>query len=195
MLRDGRLERAHHIRSVGETAFGELADAEVVAIDVPIGLGPDRVADRLARDALRGAASTVFSTPSREVLEQKFRPGLGVSAQAHALGRRILHVTELAPTDPRLHEAHPELSFRTMNGGEPLRYRKKQAGGVFERLALLQREGIDLSDLGDAARVPIDDVLDAAACAWTAHRIGTGEASSLPDPPDERDDLRVAIWF
>jgi hypothetical protein len=49
----------------------------------------------------------IFTTPSREVLERQCGPGLGISAQAHALGRRILHVTLLAQRDPRLHEVHP----------------------------------------------------------------------------------------
>ena len=62
-------------------------------VDIPIGFGP-RKADGVARAFLSGAASTVFSTPAREVLEGPFGPGLGVSAQAHALGPRIVHVTD-----------------------------------------------------------------------------------------------------
>ena len=70
----------------------------------------------------------------------------------------------------------------------------KQAGGVFERLELLHRHGLDVTDPGDAAAVPIDDLLDAAACAWTAQRIEAGIADSLPDPPQVIDGRRVAIW-
>jgi predicted RNase H-like nuclease len=136
----------------------------------------------------------VFTTPTREQLEADFGPGLGLSAQAHALGPRILHVTALASSDPRLYEVHPEVSFRAMNGASPLRYRKKSAGGVFERLELLRRHGIELGDLGEAATCPIDDVLDAAAAAWSAHRIALGTAGSFPDEPEVVDGLRVAIW-
>ena len=95
----------HLIRPV-ETRFYELADAEVLAIDVPIGFGPRR-ADGAARRFLAGAASTVFTTPTRELLETPFRPGLGVTKQAHALGPRILHVTLLAESDSRLWKSIP----------------------------------------------------------------------------------------
>src|SRR5436853_522116 len=79
----------------------------IVAMDVPIGFGP-READAAARTFMKGAASVVFSTPSQEILETPFGPGLGVSAQAHALGKRIVHVTQLANSDSRLREVHPE---------------------------------------------------------------------------------------
>ena len=82
-----------------------------------------------------------------------------------------------------------------MNGGQPLRHRKKSAGGAFERIALLRRHGIELDRLGPAAFVPLDDVLDAAAAAWSAHRVATGVAQSLPEPPETVDGRPIAIWF
>jgi predicted RNase H-like nuclease len=192
VLEGRRFQRAALIRPV-TTDFAELADAAVIAIDVPIGFGPRR-ADAAARAFLKGAASTVFTTPSREVLETPFSAGLGVSAQAHNLGDRVLHVTALAASDRRLREVHPEVCFRAMNGGSALRYRKKSAGGVFERLNLFRDQGIDLADLGEAASVPIDDLLDAAAAAWTANRLAKGIACSLPDPPELKNGMDVAIW-
>jgi predicted RNase H-like nuclease len=191
-LENGRFASDHVLQV--ETSFEELGDVDVVAIDVPIGFGP-RDADVAAREFLKGAASTVFSTPSRELLERPFGPGLGISAQAHALGPRILHVTRLAETDPRIHEVHPEVSFRAMNGGRPLRYRKKSGGGALERIALLNREGINLTPLTAAWAAPLDDVVDAAAAAWSAQRIARGEARSLPDMPDSMDGRPVAIWY
>jgi predicted RNase H-like nuclease len=192
VLDDGRFVADHVMRPI-ETDFSEVADATVLAIDVPIGFGP-RKADAAAREFLTGAASTVFTTPSEEILKAPFGPGLGVSAQAHALGQRILHVTEFARSDPRIREVHPEVSFRAMNG-EALRNRKKSAGGALERITILRRIGIHLDDLGGAASVPLDDVLDAAAVAWSAHRIATGIARSLPDPPEIVDGHRIAIWY
>ena len=193
VLADGRYADARLITPI-ESHFNELAGAEVVAVDVPIGFGPRR-ADAAARAFLRGAASTVFNTPTREQLGTRFGPGLGLSAQSHALGPRIVHVTALAAVDARIREVHPEVSFRAMNDGRPLRFRKKAAGGALERLDLLRRHGIELGDLRDAAVVPIDDVLDAAAAAWSAHRIATGAAASLPDPPELVEGSAVAIWY
>ena len=61
-------------------------------------------------------------------------------------------------------------------------------------MALLQKRGIniDRGTLGKAAMVPLDDLLDAAACAWTAAR---KDAVSLPSPPEALGGLRVAIWY
>ena len=193
VLEDGRFAGDILLRPI-ETDFGELGDVAVLGIDVPIGFGP-RQADAAARAYLTGAAATVFPTPSRKLLKEPFGPGLGVSAQSHALGPRILHVTELARRDPRLHEVHPEVSFRAMNGGLPLRHRKKTTGGAWERIALLGQHGIELNDLQQSASVPLHDVLDAAAAAWSAQRIAVGGARSLPDPPEALAGSRVAIWY
>jgi predicted RNase H-like nuclease len=193
VLEDGRFARDVLCRPV-ETDFRILADVVVIGIDVPIGFGPRR-ADAAARVFLSGAASTVFPTPPRELLEHRFQPGLRVSAQSHALGPRILHVTELARTDARLYEVHPEVSFRAMNGGLPLRHRKKSAAGAIERLALLRGHGIELDQLEESAPAPLDDVLDAAAAAWSAQRIAAGTACSLPDPPEVVAGAAVAIWY
>jgi predicted RNase H-like nuclease len=189
----GHFAAAFVLRPI-EADFGELAHARVIAVDVPIGFGP-READVAARAFLAGAASTVFTTPRRELLEAPFGPGFGVSAQSHALGPRILHVTKLAASDPRIHEDHPEVSFRAMNDGQPLHNRKKSAAGALERLEILRRHGIHLDELGDAGAVVLDDVLDAAAAAWSAHRIATGAGRTLPDPPQVVDGYAVAIWY
>src|SRR5262245_10142327 len=192
VLEDGRVVSDFLCLPI-ETRFDEVSDADVIAIDVPIGLRPGK-ADAAARTFLRGAGSTVFTTPARDVLERKFGPGLGVSAQAHALGQRIIHVTRLAQSDSRFREVHPEVSFRAMNEEHPLRYRKKSAGGALERTELLRRHGITLDRLEAVAKAPLDDVLDAAASAWSAHRIALGIARSLPDSPEITDGLQVAIW-
>jgi predicted RNase H-like nuclease len=193
VLEDGRFAADHVLRPIS-TDFAELADVQVIAIDVPIGFGP-RAADAAARAFLRGAASTVFTTPPRALLERSYGRGLGLSAQAHALGPRIVRVTELALRETRLREVHPEVSFRAMNGGTPLGYRKKSAGGALERIELLRRNGIELTGLGPAASAPLDDALDAAAAAWSGHRIAAGTARSLPDSPENADGLAVAIWY
>ena len=190
VLIDGRFREARLIDGV-EAAFTELADVGRIAIDVPIGYGP-READDLARALVGG--SSVFSIPEREKFEVPFAEGGGISAQAYALGGRIRHVTALAAGDRRFREVHPELCFTAMNDMRRLKFRKKSAGGAFERLGLLRRHGINIDPgtLGGAATIPLDDVLDAAACAWTASR---RDAVPLPDPPENRDGIGVAIWY
>jgi predicted RNase H-like nuclease len=52
-------------------------------------------------------------------------------------------------------------------------------------------------DLGPAGVVPVDDVLDAAVLALTAHRVATGVAQPLPADVEQRDPRsgrRIAIW-
>jgi predicted RNase H-like nuclease len=190
VLVDGRFREARLLEGV-ESGFAELADVSRIAIDVPIGFGP-RAADGLARALVGG--SSVFTIPERERFELPFAEGGGISAQAYALGERIAHVTALAADDPRFREVHPELCFTAMNGMKRLKFRKKSAGGAFERLGLLRRHGInvDSGTLGAAASVPLDDLLDAAACAWTAAR---RDAVALPDPPERRDGVQAAIWY
>lgn len=194
VLEDWRFDQAVFLKGT-ESTFDELHGAAVIGIDIPIGFGPNRLADAAARRFLRGAASSVFSAPTREQIDQPFGPGLGLSAQAHALGPRVVHVTAVAARDTRFREVHPEVSFRAMNGGVALRNSKKTAGGAFERVDLLRGRGIQLGELGSAGCAPLDDVLDAAAAAWSAARIAAGTAVSLPDPPERRDGVDVAIWY
>lgn len=190
VLAGGRFLEARLLDGV-EASFEELADVGRIAIDVPIGYGP-READALARSLVGG--SSVFSIPEKEKFEVPFAEGGGISAQAYALGDRIRHVTALAANDSRLREVHPELCFTAMNDMRRLKFRKKSAGGAFERLGLLRKHGINIDPgtLGEAATVPLDDVLDAAASAWTAAR---AKPVSLPDPPESRDGLSIAIWY
>jgi len=190
VLIDGRFREARLLEGV-DSSFAELTDMQRIAIDVPIGYGP-READALARAVVGG--SSVFSIPEQERFDMPFAEGGGISAQAHALGDRIRHVTALAATDRRFREVHPEVCFTAMNDMRRLKFRKKSAGGAFERLGLLRRHGINIDPgtLGPAAAIPLDDVLDAAACAWTASR---KDAVSLPSPPERRDGLAVAIWY
>lgn len=177
-----------------ETRFGELADAAILSIDVPIGFGP-RAADAAARKLLPGSASTVFPIPPRHVFDEPFGPGKGIAAQAYALGPRIRHVTDLAADDERIFEVHPEVCFRAMNDGRSLRYRKRSAGGALERIAVLRRHGIEVTELGETAQAPLDDVLDAAAAAWTAQRLAVDAAKSLPDEPEIVGGRKVSIWY
>jgi predicted RNase H-like nuclease len=180
-----------------------------IGIDMPIGL-PDsgrRQADSLARKLVGRRASSVFTTPVRVALEASSHAdaiavnravtGEGLSAQVFALAAKTLEVDAFvrSTTTPVI-EVHPELSFATM-AGAPLPWGKKTWAGTQHRQALLAGAGLQLStDLGEAGhRAAVDDVLDAAAVAWTAQRFTRGEAFPLPDPPEVfGDEIPCAIW-
>jgi predicted RNase H-like nuclease len=169
-------------------------DAEVIAVDIPIGLpvAPPRAADSAARHFIGARSSSVFPTPPRDVLEaetyqdalrlSRKRYGIGLTAQSYALRRRILETDNVARSDPRLIEIHPEVTFRAL-AGRPLAFSKKSWNGHAERRRLLSSVGLSLPDrLPDAVgTVPSDDVLDATAGAWTAARYAAGEARTLPE--------------
>jgi predicted RNase H-like nuclease len=190
--------------------IGELADAagplSVIAIDIPIGL-PDRGfrrADQLARDFIRPRQSSVFQTPVRATLgiRQHNRAntvsvehtGLGLSIQAFSLLPKIEEVDSWLPKAPsRVVEVHPEVTFRQL-AGRPLPPKKTWAGAE-QRRELLEHMGITLTgSLGEAGKAAVDDVLDAAAAAWTARRVHLGTALPFPNPPEVFDGIDAAIW-
>jgi predicted RNase H-like nuclease len=190
----------------GATVASIVADVgpvDVVGIDIPIGLPSTtpRAADAAAQRFLGARRSTVFWTPVREALEAptlteavavaRARTGAGISAQAYALRTRILEVDAWAPSaGVDVREVHPEVSFAVLSGA-PIGSSKRTWNGLHDRLAALAAAGIELpSRLGPAgAAAGIDDVVDAAAVAWSAARIATGTAVSFPCPADG-----PAIW-
>lgn len=206
-LRAGRFAGAMRADSVLKIAAAN-PEVAVIAVDIPIGI-PDagaREADGAARAFLRGGGSSVFTTPSRAVLLAgthaeasalaRQTTGRGVTRQSYGLRGRILELDELAGSDPRIIEVHPEICFRAL-AGERLRHGKRTWNGLRERMRLLASAGIELPDrLGEAGTAAADDVLDAAASAWTAVRFARGEARSLPEqmPRDVRG-RPVAIWY
>jgi predicted RNase H-like nuclease len=95
----------------------------------------------------------------------------------------------------RIREVHPEGSFRAI-AQVPIPSKKRWIG-LTTRLRLLAREGLDALALpGVPDEAGIDDLLDAVVAAWSAHRIASGQARCLPDPPERDADGRaVAIWY
>ncbi len=200
-----RVVVAPTIDALVETVRAEL-DVQVVGIDIPIGL-PDnsiRQADVLARRALPGRASSVFTTLTRPAYLAVDRAaadavnrglsGQGVGAQAFALRAKILEVDTWLRGRPTVEvvEVHPEVSFATM-AGAPLPG-KRTAQGQQARLDALAAAGIARPSVLKGSGYAPDDVLDACAVAWSAHRRATGEAHWLPDPPEVfSDGIRAAI--
>ena len=207
-LHDGRFAAAR----VGSELLALIAAAGTVSwigVDIPLGLldAGLRQADAAAAGLLGPRRSSVFPTPPRSVVVEESYPaaaarhveltGKGLSRQSFNLRTRLLEANELYDRDVYpLREVHPELSFATMGKG-PAARSKKTWDGQRDRLERLRSVGVELPDrLGAAGAVPTDDVLDAAAAAWSAHRIGCGTAASVPDPPELNErGQQLAIWY
>jgi predicted RNase H-like nuclease len=209
VLEEGRFARAEFSPTFAELLI-QLTDAQVIAVDIPIGL-PDgsepRAADIEARKRIGRRRSSVFPTPPRVVLEastyfkanriSKQRFDRGISQQSYALRKKILEVDACAAADDRIYEVHPEVCFTEMNG-EPLAYPKKSWHGQADRLRLLAVAGIRIpGDLGPVGATPPDDIIDAAAAAWSAHRIAAGTGEKVGKPvPDLRPNRNAGfIWY
>ena len=150
-------------------------------------------------------------------------PPAGFSRQAWNLKDKIREANELDSGGAvPMREVHPELAFAALGGGLPVAAGKKTWHGQMTRRRLLDQAGLRLpDDLAEvqpraqpqpqarspmaagaggqvipAGLVPPDDILDAAAAAWSAGRIARGEAVSLPGPPGRDQAGRpLAIWF
>ena len=174
-----------------ELEAASFIDADLVAIDMPMGLAADgpRPCDQQARALLGPRRSSVFPSPVRaalgavdyrEACDLSFAAsGRKLSKQAYNLLPKIRQLDQLLLADPgrsdRVHEVHPELAFSQWNGGEPIAQGKKTAAGAAQRQALVEaqfpglalkiRTGVAKSQLAD------DDILDAIACLWSARRL------------------------
>lgn len=178
----------------------------VIGLDIPIGL-PDRgprACDMEARQLLGpGRASSVYPAPIRAVLAASdYREACQIrleaerkklSRQAWGIVAKVREVNEALRQNPGLlpvvHEVHPELSFFHLAGGRPMKHSKRAAEGKAERFKLLEpvfggRVQAALADrkaLGSSE----DDILDAFAVLWTAGRIASGAAKTLPALPPQ----------
>lgn len=197
----------------------------LVAVDMPIGL-PERVttggrdADIGARANLGARQSAVFAVPSRAaVMKHDYReaceaalatsdPPRKVSKQCFYLFAKMREIDALmSPAlQERVREIHPELAFWALNGERSLDLPKKvksrpHAPGLELRRGLLAAAGYDPRFLENkhgikASAAGPDDLLDAAACAWSAARIVNGCGRRFPHtPPLDANGLRMEIWY
>ena len=200
------------------------ADVGVVAVDMPIGLldvprAGGRSCDCQARKILGGhAAAAIFSPPVRPVIqESEYHNALkltrdlsngeiGLSAQAFGIASKVREIDD-AMTHERqsvIHEAHPELTFWALNRCKPLAGKKRSAQGILHRMQLVEDVGLLTLDarkqIIETAQLPnnvtIDDLLDACALAWTAHRISQGDAVRIPETPEiDNRGIRMEMWY
>lgn len=193
-----------------DPAWAAHLDASAVGVDIPIGLTESeaRLADASLRSFVGPRFRSVFSTPCRSAIEANSyqaacaaslaRTNQKISKQSYSLRTKILEVDEYANED-RLLEVHPEAAFAAM-AGRPLAFSKRSWAGMRRRLELLRGEGIEIPT-GDevTGAMAADDVLDAAAVAWTARRKFHDKAVRFPsvdiapqlDPETERP---IVVW-
>jgi predicted RNase H-like nuclease len=200
VLQDGRFSGALSSATFREL-LKSLSTAEVIAIDIPIGCQQQAAPEQPTKQPKTSSAvaATLFLTSPtvREASSydeaKHLASGRKPSTQSFALED---YVNDCLALDQRVREVHPEVSFTEMNRRSPL-LPKKSWNGFWERRSLLARQGIEIPEhlpLRAGAAQP-DDILDAGAAAWTALRIGRGEAGSLPSPPEDPDRRQVAIWY
>ena len=121
-----------------------------------------------------------------------------LSAQAAALLGRIREAGAVARGDERIHEVFPEASFRQL-AGAGLAHAKRSAAGALLRVRLLEQAEPAIVvpvEVGAAGAIPLDDLLDAAAAAWSARRCALGTALAFGDPEELDVDTgrRIAMW-
>ena len=163
---------------------------QLVLIDMPKGLLSDkaRKIEGLARQLLKGQASTVFNVPVvdavfagdyQDASAINYRmTGKKLSKQAWYLCPKIRELDELLAEESSLSdeifESHPELVFRLMAGVQLPK--KKLAEGLTARLALLERAGMPATQLVNHLidQYPrsvcfADDAVDALVLLLLAH--------------------------
>ena len=163
----------------------------VVVIDMPIELNEKnylRECDILAKRYLgKNFQSSIFIPPLKKVLKcnvykeanslSKKIAGKGLSKQSWHLKNKISEVQDLCKFSDKIYEGHPECSFKMLKN-RPLDAKKKSVKGIFERLNLLKKAGLDpLStslNLQNSYAIKIDDVLDSMVLFITALRIVEG---------------------
>ena len=163
----------------------------IVVIDMPIELNKKtylRTCDVLAKKYLGKAfQSSIFIPPLKRVLKcstyqeanelSRKITGKGLSKQSWHLKSKISEVQQISKLSNKVYEGHPECSFKMLKKGS-LKAKKKSVSGIFERLDLLKKVGLDpLSvdlKLENSSSIKIDDVLDSMVLFLTALRIVEG---------------------
>ena len=187
------------------------ADAQVILIDIPIGLPENarRSCDAAAKAVLAGRSSSVYPVPVRaaiyastydeaKVINQR-STGKMFSKQLWEITKKIREVDTLLRANlqaqTKIREIHPEVLFRMLSG-QSLHHKKKESAGFEERLAILEHYLVSSRSWVIKAQaaykrgdVATDDIVDALAAAITAK---LGNFATLPEQP-EHDSYGLAM--
>jgi predicted RNase H-like nuclease len=197
------------------------AEADLVLIDIPIGLvdegADERTCDIAARRLLApDLTSSVFPAPCREaVYAASYKKACAIneerttkklSKQSWGLVPKIREVDALLLDDgaarERITEVHPEICFWALAGGRPMNYPKRAEQGYLERAHVLEAAYPGAYDiiaraLADYPRSAVgrDDVLDALSAAVTAGAGPGGLASIPPEPQTDSKGLPIQMVY
>ncbi len=197
--------------------LGDLIDRNGISfalIDTPMGLAdtiPGRSVEPELRAFLRGRASVVFNAPCRAAISALTYPeasainrdvlGKGLSQQSWGIFPKIVEADKVMRDlgQGRVREGHPEVSFGLMNRNAAVLTSKKKQEGRTDRIRLLTGVGFLPDDLLKAKPTGFgaqtDDLLDAAALAWSAIRVHRQQHSSFPAVAHkDAFDLDMAVW-
>jgi len=190
-----------------EELWKEYKDAELILLDIPIGLPHRdynvRSCDIEARKLLVKRRSSVFPAPYRRAVYSdnykraskinKEEIGRGLSLQTWGIIPKIKEVDQLLRNDKtaraRIREIHPEVCFWALNGKRPMEYSKKEKDqkGIQERKSVLISVYPDSEAIFECAErkyprkeVARDDILDALVAAVTAYK-GRQGLKSIPE--------------
>lgn len=209
-LVDGVVERMWKAASL-DLMLADEPPSTVVGVDIPLGGTANqwRTADLAAKRFLRAQHARVFMVPPRPVWDEpdfvdaalrcERLTGKRFSIQTFGLLPRMLQAERYRDTDRHeLYEVHPELVFAAL-AGAPVAANKKTPDGERVRRSLLRAAGITLPAALRATvpATPVNDILDAAAVAWGAHRVALGETRHVPAVADQYDHRGrpILIWY
>ena len=187
------------------------SDLACIGIDIPIGLiDGSRACDKAARKLLgQPRGTSVFAAPCRAALSATThaaatqinhdKTGRGLSQQAFGIIPKIKQMDDAITPECQgwAFEVHPEVCIWALNRRRPMKHNKKTAEGAKERVVLLRRvfPQIDRHLANRPRRVGADDLLDAAAAAWTALRLYQRQAECVCSPEVDEKGLAVTIYY
>jgi predicted RNase H-like nuclease len=151
----------------------------------------------------------VFAAPCRAALSatthaaasqiNRDKTDRGLSQQAFGIIPKIKQVDDAITPDCQqwAFEVHPEVCFWALNKRRPMTHNKKTRDGAAERIAVLRPIFPEIErDLANRPpRVGADDLLDAAAAAWTALRLHQRQAECVCSAEVDEKGLAVTIYY
>lgn len=204
--KDAQLKPIFEVKASLKEVWDSLEDAELILIDIPIGLAEkgDQACDRAAKKRLSGYHPRVFMTPPRGVLDCESREA-GCLVSERLCGRRITvqswnilpkirevdaFLQDHSAARERIRECHPEICFLGL-AGEVVGEKKKSQAGYERRIEILEQHLPHAGTFAEAERIKLpravaarDDIVDAMVAAVTAREIAL-DANTLCTLPDE----------